>query len=129
CRSSSRSSFSLWSSASLRAGWVCSADRTAGPVRSLQRRRRNPGSGARAGRQSSLDEAPDLGPRLLRGLGEFVGLAVEEAVGRLRVGDDPVVDAGILQGMLEIAHRGGRDALVGASEDAQDRALHLGGEL
>src|SRR4051812_40315899 len=74
-----------------------------------------------SGRALPLDERHHLVPRSLALLRVFGGLAVEEAVGRARVGDDPVVDGPFPEAAIECRDRFSGDAPVGTTEQAEDR--------
>ena len=84
----------------------------------VQRRRPAPG-------RPGPDEREDLVPCRRAFVGEVGRLAVEEAVRRARVGDQPVVDAGRLEAVVEGVDRLGRDDRVGPAEQAEDGRSHL----
>src|SRR4051794_6828825 len=71
------------------------------------------------------EEAEDPSPGVLGCVGELVLLAVEERMRRARVGHDLVLDAGLGKCLLERRHLLGRDRLVGAAEETEDRPTHL----
>ena len=76
-----------------------------------------------------VDEAQDALPRIGRCVGELLLLAVEEAVRRAVVRHELVLDAGLGEGLLEGGVVLGRDVLVVAGLEREDRALHLAGAL
>src|SRR5687767_5837132 len=78
-----------------------------------------------AWRREAADEREDAPPGVGRGIGVLVGLSVEEAVRRTVVGDQVVLDPGGAQRLLEFRDVLGRDALVGAAEQAEDRTSEL----
>ena len=77
-------------------------------------------------RADLLEEAEHAPPRVLAGLRVLAERAVEERVRRARIDDDLVLDAGLLKAALVGLDVLGRDVLVGAAEEAEDRAARLG---
>ena len=71
------------------------------------------------------DERQDLAPGRLARVGELGGLAVEEAVRRARVGDEPMVDAGGRQGRVERATASGGMPASAPPNRPRTGALHL----
>src|SRR5947207_1389133 len=74
----------------------------------------------------TLEELEHPAPGVLRGFRVILLLAVEEAVRRPLVGDELVLDAGVLERSLEGGVLIGGDVLVGAGLEREDRRLDLG---
>ena len=114
------------------AGWRCSRSGAERP-RASGRGAWAPGRGGQACGQlcrRALRHEPEHAVPRVGGLRrELDGLAVEEAVRRARVGVQLMGHGGRVQRALELGDRFGRDARVGAAEQAQHGAVHLAGQL
>src|SRR5215213_1563306 len=73
----------------------------------------------------ALEEREHAAPRVLAGLGVLLEAAVEERVRRAGVDDDLVLHAGGGERVLEGVELLGRDALVRAAVEAEDRPPHV----
>src|SRR5439155_19971180 len=101
---------------------------------SLERRRDRPDEppappAALAPAGALVDEVEDASPRILRRGSELLLLAAEEAVRGTVVHHELVLDARLVEGLLERGIVLGRDVLVGAALQGEDRRIQLPGPL
>src|SRR5215211_2301967 len=77
----------------------------------------------------AFDELEHASPRVVGRVGELLLLAVEEAVRRALVGDELVLDAGLLQRGVERGDVLGANRLIRTAHQPEDRRLELAGAL